>query len=103
MLAKTGLLTNIIAKTIGWAGVEEQRGLLTGLCCSDQGSVALVVLPVHVNIRALGQSHDHVHVPMVARHYQAGLKAAAEEDLYWSHSGDIECERTAVCQVTQLM
>lgn len=89
-----------MAKTIGWAGVEEQ--LLTCLCCSDQGSVALVVLPVHVNVRALGQSHDHVHVSMVARHYQAGLKAAAEEeDLHSSHSDlDILCEKTAVCQVT---
>lgn len=54
--------------------MEEVRNVLTCLCCSDQGSVALVVLPVNVNIRALRQGHDHVHVPMVARHDKAGLK-----------------------------
>lgn len=55
-------------------GEKEARDVLTCLRSSDKGSVALVVLPVNVNIRALGQSDDHVHVAMVARHYKARLK-----------------------------
>lgn len=49
-------------------------GVFTCLRCYNKSSVALVVLPVNIKIRALREGDDHIHVAMVARHNQARLK-----------------------------
>ena len=51
----------------------------TCLCGSDEGGVSLVVLPVHIQVRTLRQSDDHVHVALVTRHHQPCLGDAERQ------------------------
>ena len=53
--------------------------LRTCLHRCDESGVALVVLPVDVKVRALGESDDHVHVTMVTRYNQPSLEPRAEK------------------------
>lgn len=65
-------------------------GVFTCLCCSNKSSVALVVLPVNIKVGALGEGDDHVHVAMVARHNQAGLKH--KNEAVWVSSSLFVCD-----------
>lgn len=48
--------------------------VFTCLCRGHESRVALVVLPVHIQVRTLGKGDDHIHVTMVTRHNQARLE-----------------------------
>ena len=56
--------------------------LRTCLHRRDQCRVAFVVLPVDVEVRALGESDDHVHETLVTRYNQPSLEPRAEHSGY---------------------
>lgn len=60
---------------------SKAQGGFTCLCCSNESSVALIVLPVDIQIRALSEGDDHVHIAMVTRHNQTRLKQKKTRDL----------------------
>lgn len=49
--------------------------MLTCLRCGDKGCIALVVLPVDIQVRTLGESDHYIHITLVTRHYESSLQS----------------------------
>lgn len=51
----------------------------TCLGSGDEGSVPLLVLPVDIQVRTLGQRYDNINVTLVTRHHQPRLRESERE------------------------